>query len=260
MSTYLGEFNSDEVGTLKVGHTLYGTCSTAANTVQKDVTLDSFDKLIVGVSITVKFTNSNTVSNPALKVGSTVAKTIKMYGTVAPGVTEGTSWPAGSVVSFTYDGTYWVIDNVRSIVEANPSGTASSELTKLRIGDSIYSLPDGVNVVANPQQTGTIDLTSIQIDQTVYNIPQGGGGSGATIINATLYSNQWNSGQQTISDSSITTSSTIIIGLANSANQNERQQAKDGALDVSAVSAGSITVTAYGVVPSISLPITLILF
>ncbi|MBO7695428.1 MAG: tail fiber protein [Methanobrevibacter sp.] len=80
----------------------YGTCSTASTTATKVVTCSNF-VLATGASIRVKFTNDNTAEGPSLNVNSTGAKTISnvMY--------NGT-WIAGAVISFTYDGTYWVME------------------------------------------------------------------------------------------------------------------------------------------------------
>lgn len=94
-----------------VGSTLYGTCATAAGTAAKVVTCANFDQLIEGVTIHVKFTYSNTAANPTLNVNSTGAKNIYRYGTTAPSTSVATSWNDGSVVSFTYDGTYWQMNN-----------------------------------------------------------------------------------------------------------------------------------------------------
>ena len=103
---YIGKVKIGET-TYGVGSTLYGTCSTAANEAAKIVTLDGFDKLIAGITIHVKFENSNTAANPTLKVGSSTAASIMRYGSTAPSTSAATSWQAGSVISFTYDGTYW---------------------------------------------------------------------------------------------------------------------------------------------------------
>jgi len=91
----------------------YGTCSTAAGTAAKAVTLsDSMTfTLATGASVFVKFANSNTVANPTLNVNSTGAKSIKVYGTTAPGTSAKTSWQAGSVVHLVYDGSYWQMVN-----------------------------------------------------------------------------------------------------------------------------------------------------
>ena len=95
-----------------VGSTLYGTCSTAAATAQKDVTCSDFTTLITGVTIHVKFTNSNSASSPKLKVNTTDAKNIYRYGTTVPATSAGWSWYAGAVVSFTYDGSAWIMNDM----------------------------------------------------------------------------------------------------------------------------------------------------
>ena len=110
MATYAGKLNVGGTD-IPIGSTLYGTCSTGASTAQKEVTCSNFDKLITGVTIHVKFTYSNTNSSPSLKVNSTTAKSIMRYGTTKPGTSTKTSWQAGSVVSFTYDGTYWQMND-----------------------------------------------------------------------------------------------------------------------------------------------------
>ena len=57
----------------------YGTCSTAAATAAKVVSCSNF-ALIVGAEITVKFTTTNTATNPTLNVNSTGAKAIYYRG------------------------------------------------------------------------------------------------------------------------------------------------------------------------------------
>lgn len=97
-----------------VGSTLYGTCSTGASTAAKVVTCASFDKLEIGITIHVKFTNQNTAASPTLNVNSTGAKAIvgmlSDTGSSSTSVTT-PNWAAGSVVSFTYDGTSWVMND-----------------------------------------------------------------------------------------------------------------------------------------------------
>ena len=58
----------------------YGVCSTAAATAEKVLTLDNFS-LEEGAVIIVKFTYSNSASNPTLNVNNTGAKPIYSYGT-----------------------------------------------------------------------------------------------------------------------------------------------------------------------------------
>ena len=105
-------------GTHLVTSTFYGTCQTAAATQVKVVTLTDTTQdsatLITGMLLCVKFTYSNTAANPQLKIqtnGGTqliAAKSIMCYGTTATGKTVATSWRAGAIVSFVYDGTNWV--------------------------------------------------------------------------------------------------------------------------------------------------------
>lgn len=94
-------------GSAKIHH--FGSCSTAANTAAKTVTLDDSMSFTLekGASVFVKFTNSNSASNPTLAVNGTTSKVIRRYGSKAVGQTEKTSWNAGSVVHLVYDGYAW---------------------------------------------------------------------------------------------------------------------------------------------------------
>ena len=105
--SYAGKVEVGSGVTSPVASTLYGICNTAAATAAKVVALPDYDELVVGTTVHVKFTNGNTAENATLEVGSTAAKPIYQYGTTAPGTTSAASWAANSVVSFTYDGTAW---------------------------------------------------------------------------------------------------------------------------------------------------------
>ena len=90
----------------------YGECSTAANTAAKTVTVQGDFVLEKGAVVAVKFTNSNSVASPTLNVTpqggtATGAKSIMRYGTTAVSTSALTSWTAGQIVIFMYDGTYW---------------------------------------------------------------------------------------------------------------------------------------------------------
>ena len=92
-----------------IAATAYGECNTPAATQVKTVNMTGF-YLTTGVTIRVKFTYNNTSSSaPQLNVNGTGAKPIKLYGTTDAGTAdETTGWQAGSIISFTYDGTNWV--------------------------------------------------------------------------------------------------------------------------------------------------------
>lgn len=102
-----------------VGSTLYGTCSTAAGTVAKVVVSTDFTELVTGVTIHIKFAETNTATSPTLTIQNaasnptytTGAKAIMKYGTTAAGTTAATSWYAGTVVALTYDGTNWIMND-----------------------------------------------------------------------------------------------------------------------------------------------------
>lgn len=90
---------------LAIASTAYGYCQTAAATAAKVVDMTGF-ALAEGITIHVKFQYDNTAStSPTLNVNGTGAKSIMSYGT-----TVLNRWPAGAVMSFTYDGTNWVSD------------------------------------------------------------------------------------------------------------------------------------------------------
>ena len=95
MSGYIGAVQVGAEGSpILIGSTLYGTCSTAASSANKQVVLASFDAEVRGVTIHVKFTNGNTAtSNVTLQVGS-----INAYRVSGNCVCE-----AGDVIAFTFE-------------------------------------------------------------------------------------------------------------------------------------------------------------
>ena len=60
-------------------------------------------------------------------------------------------------------------------VEANPEGEASTDLTKLTVGETIYAIPEATAVEANPEGEASTDLTKLTVGSTIYAIPEGGG-------------------------------------------------------------------------------------
>ena len=117
-----------------IASTAYGTCATAAATAAKVATIQDSQAftLITGATIHIKFTYANGVANPTLNVNSTGAIKIYRYGTTAPSTSAATSWNAGAVVSFTYDGTNWIMndwinDNTTSTVNQAAVITTNGE-------------------------------------------------------------------------------------------------------------------------------------
>ena len=116
-----------------VASTCYGTCTTAANTAAKVATIQDSQAftLLTGVTVHIKMSNNNTVANPTLNVNGTGAKAIMRYGTTAPSTNDNTSWYAGSVVSFTYDGTYWQMNDFGLRGNDNTTYSAGTGLSRL---------------------------------------------------------------------------------------------------------------------------------
>lgn len=120
-----------------IASTAYGTCSTAADTAAKVATIQDSQAftLLTGVLVFIKMSKANSAANPTLNVNNTGNIAIKRYGTTAPSTSTKTSWNAGSVVPFVYDGTYWQImgwlnnDTTYSSREAAQGGTNTSLCT-----------------------------------------------------------------------------------------------------------------------------------
>jgi hypothetical protein len=108
-----------------------GTCSTAADTAAKEVTISDY-KLAVGGIVVVKFTNAITVANATLNVSGKGAKPIYKDGAaLAADVIL-----SGDTVTMSYDGTNYVVTNVMEAEEtyeqiyvavASPSGNPSTQ-------------------------------------------------------------------------------------------------------------------------------------
>ena len=88
----------------------YGTCTTAAATAAKTVTLGSTAgwELVAGTIVGVKFSYTNTASNPTLNVNSSGAKSI-IYntGTITTSNLNKAGY-ANLITYYMYDGSHWV--------------------------------------------------------------------------------------------------------------------------------------------------------
>lgn len=100
----------------------YGTCSTAAGTAAKVVSLSGF-KLQTGAEVTVRFTVTNTASSPTLNVNNTGAKPIQ-YRNAA--ISAG-YLAANRTYRFVYDGTCW---QLVGDVDTNTTYTAATVVPK----------------------------------------------------------------------------------------------------------------------------------
>ena len=104
--------NNTQIATTKFVHDVadtktkiwYGTCSTAAATAEKAVTVEETGfSLAEGVLLIVKFSTANTASSIKLNVNATGAKSVYAYGTTVTIPRYGSHMPC----LFRYNGTSW---------------------------------------------------------------------------------------------------------------------------------------------------------
>lgn len=112
-----------------IASTAYGTCTTAAATAAKVATIQDSQAftLFTGVTVHIKFTYINSAANPTLNVNNTGAKPLVRYGTTVTGTSDTQSWYAGSIVSFTYDGTSWIQNDYKYNTNTTYSALSQSE-------------------------------------------------------------------------------------------------------------------------------------
>lgn len=190
-NSYIGAVQIESGDQILVGSTLFGVCDTAANTAAKVVTLASFDQLLNGVTVQVKFTSGNTV---------TTNVTLKINTTDALPVTGNCVCEANQVIAFTFEnvsGTrYWRSHHnisgampisggtfTGAVTLAGAPTTANGAATKAYVDSMIPSLEGlvgamhfkGVSTTAitdggteNPTIGGTVVTTKVAGDVVIY--------------------------------------------------------------------------------------------
>lgn len=160
----------------KISGKFYGECSTDASTVGKVVTIFGFttSSLVKGAQVTVKFTAANSASSPTLNVNNTGAYPIRRYGTtdVSTGTTT-TGWIAGSVNTFTFDGSAWVRDYWNNTTYSNASlgqgyiaNCSTDTATKAKTATlSSYSLTTGGIVAVRFTKGNTATSPTLNIQE-----------------------------------------------------------------------------------------------
>ena len=149
---YVGDENGNLVPINRSPY--YGTCSTEASTNSKVVTIDvnsDVFSLSEGTMISVRFANANTAASPTLNVNGSGAIAVKSYGTTSIGDTEDSSWHAGEVVTFIYDGTYWMFIGGMGNIQPDWEQTDSTSddyiknRPSVRAGDGQNSVVEGLS-------------------------------------------------------------------------------------------------------------------
>lgn len=116
-------FMYDGTGWIVVGHpqSYSGSCSTAANTVSKVCSIT--DAVIVkGTIVNITFTYTNSASSSTLSVISDDTNapiiTVDSSNTTLSSSSQ-YNWNAGATVGFTFDGTYWKINDTSALYNTN---------------------------------------------------------------------------------------------------------------------------------------------
>ena len=116
----------------------YGTCSEASNVAAKTVSASGYS-LDTGSRILVKFTNTNTASNPTLNVNSTGAKSIYVNGSsVEPYRIQG-----GMIYEFCFNGTQYDLIDGKTSAKYTSTDPGSSTTVPSDLNDGgilIYSV------------------------------------------------------------------------------------------------------------------------
>lgn len=138
--------------------TNYGTCSTAAATAAKTVDCTGFE-LVIGAEITVKFTVTNTATQPTLNVNGKGARPIYYRGNIIPP----TCLAEGRVYTFRYDGkNYELVGDINTDTNTDTKNTAGSTDTSSKI-----FLIGATSQAANPQ-TYSHDTAYVGTDGCLY--------------------------------------------------------------------------------------------
>ena len=105
-----------------IGGIPYGSCTTAANTATKEVTLSPDPEFLrEGMLICVRFSYTNSASSPTLKINGTgyYGSPLLIYRSgTSSGNTAYTSWSAGEELLLRYDGVKWVMVGTPSSVQS----------------------------------------------------------------------------------------------------------------------------------------------
>lgn len=158
---------------MPVGSSLFGICESEADEATKSVELPNFDTLMNGITVHVKFTNTNSAENPRLNVNDTGTFNIYMYDGKAVGTTPETSWRDGAIVSLTYDGTGWVLnDAANTLYEAAIEDPEDISSDFANIGESDrYAREDHVHkiLVESGDENGQVKIAGTNASVTGLN-------------------------------------------------------------------------------------------
>ena len=143
-----------------------GTCSTTTDTAEKTVTCSDTDfDLTNGTIITVTFSTASTANAPKLNVNSKGAKAIYFDNAVTSS-TNKFRWQAGSVITFQYNGTYWIVLNYQNLDYFTCSTTASTTAKATTSVTGTFVLCKGTTVTVFFDTSNSADAPTLNIGST----------------------------------------------------------------------------------------------
>lgn len=163
-------------GTMSGGRvaTYYATCSTAASTAAKVITVSDWTPT-AGDILGVLFTTANTAATPTLKVNSLSTASI-MLGTVVPNSTTNTlQWSANTFIVFMFDGTYYRYIYARTAAGTIAPDGAGSWSAICSTGASVaaktctatnFRLTPGARISIDMENANTVSNPTLNINST----------------------------------------------------------------------------------------------
>ena len=161
----------------------YGTCDTAADEPKKTVTLSDTSgwELKAGVTVGVKFTNTNTASSCTLNINGTGDKSVYYNNAVNTGSSASIFGSANRTIWYQYDGTNWVWLNMGTLDGNTDTKVTQTVTTTNATYEVLFSVSTGNstktegarknnNLTFNPS-TGNLTVTQLN-GVTVGNSPK----------------------------------------------------------------------------------------
>lgn len=139
---YIGRVQIDGGAERPIGSTLFGICETVATTAAKSIANNSsigqyFKTPMLGITVHIQFTHGNSVaSGLTLKLGDADAKPISNPG-------GSCVWQDNTVVTFTYDGTSWVVNDSNPLVSNGYDSTSTAPISGQGVAAALSGLSLG---------------------------------------------------------------------------------------------------------------------
>ena len=179
MAKYVGFVTIGADQSMPIAATLYGVCGPdiAIDANPKLVTLDALTNITAGVTVRVKFIKGNNKNDLKLRFtgmpSDTTGIAVKNYG-----AGSSLTFAANSVISFTYDGTNWVMHDAnttystlnQTIVNAGTETTGKLVTAKI-IKDTVTNAINDLDVT---------DISGFGADQTLQSLTETDGKISAT--------------------------------------------------------------------------------